>query len=245
MSGVEEESRLASAWLAEHGTPSMRDATATGVPMMFGKITRRNIASMMLGTGLGFLLIALVLVVSLRSVRIGVISLIPNILPAAMAFGVWALLVRDVGFAVSVVAGLSIGIIVDDTVHFLAKYTRARRENGMGAPDAVRYAFHTVGTAILGTTFIVAVGFAMLGLSTFRVTSYMGLMTSLTVLCALVVDFLLLPTLLLVFDRADVKRTAVSADVVSSKAEPVPVTVGSFSIHAPREAEADTAVCAD
>jgi predicted RND superfamily exporter protein len=107
--------------------------------------------------------------------------------------------VGELGFAVSVVAGLSIGIIVDDTVHFLSKYHRARRE--MSAEDAVRYAFRNVGSAILGTTFIVSVGFAMLGLSTFRVTSYMGLLTSLTVVCALVTDFLLLPALLVALDR--------------------------------------------
>ena len=173
---------------------------------MFGQITRRNVASMMLGTGLGFLLIAGILVAALRSVRLGIISLIPNILPAAMAFGVWAWLVGDVGFAVSVVSGLSIGIIVDDTVHFLAKYNLARRERGLSAPDAVRYAFRTVGSAILGTTFIVAIGFAMLGLSTFRVTSYMGLLTSLTVASALAVDFLLLPILLLAFDGGGTKE---------------------------------------
>ena len=200
---VEDETRLAEAWLAEHGTASMRSGQATGVPRMFGQITRRNVASMILGTGLGFLLIAGILVVALRSPRLGIISLVPNILPAAMAFGIWAWLVGDVGFAVSVVAGLSIGIIVDDTVHFLSKYNLARRREGLSPPDAVRYAFRTVGTAILGTTFIVAIGFAMLGLSTFRVTSYMGLLTSLTVAAALVVDFLLLPTLLLVFDRQE------------------------------------------
>ena len=71
----------------------------------------------------------------------------------------------------------------------------------MDAPDSVRYAFRTVGPAILGTTLIVALGFAMLGLSTFRVTSYMGLLTSLTVASALVIDFLLLPATLLAFDR--------------------------------------------
>jgi predicted RND superfamily exporter protein len=206
---VEEESRLAEAWLAANGTASMQTASATGVPEMFGKITRRNIASMVLGTGLGFLLIAGILVVALRSARMGILSLIPNILPAAMAFGVWAWLVGDIGFAVSVVAGLSIGIIVDDTVHFLSKYVHARREKGMSAPDAVRYAFQTVGAAIIGTTFVVAVGFAMLGLSTFRVTSYMGLLTSLTVATALFVDFLLLPALLLTFDR----RTAESPEI--------------------------------
>ena len=138
--------------------------------------------------------------IALRSVRMGIISLIPNIVPTAMAFGVWALLVGEVGFAISVVAGLSIGIIVDDTVHFLSKYNRVRER--MDAKDAVRYAFETVGPAILANTVIVAVGFAMLGLSTFRVTAYMGLLTSMTVLCALVVDFLLLPALLIAFDRA-------------------------------------------
>ncbi len=213
---VEEEDRLARAWLAENGTPSMRTAAATGVPMMFAKITRRNVASMILGTGLGFLFISIILMFALRSVRMGLLSLIPNILPAALAFGVWAWLVGQVGFAVSIVAGLSIGIIVDDTVHFLSKYTHARQEKGLDPPDAVRYAFRTVGTAILGTTFIVAIGFAMLGLSTFRVTSYMGLLTSLTVACALVTDFLLLPTLLLAFDRRDTTGSKSGSDITAS-----------------------------
>jgi uncharacterized protein len=196
---VEDEVALAEAWLAANGTTSMKEARATGTPLMFAKITRRNIASMLLGTGLGFLLIAGILVVALKSLRLGVISLIPNVLPAAMAFGLWAMIVGQVGFAVSIVAGLSIGIVVDDTVHFLSKYQYARAT--MSAEDAVRYAFRMVGPAILGTTLIVAVGFAVLGLSTFRVTAYMGLLTSLTVVCALVVDFLLLPAILLAFDR--------------------------------------------
>ena len=197
---IEAEDRLAQAWLAGNATPSMQGTRATGVPGMFGQITRRNIASMVLGTSLGFLVIALILIVALRSVKIGLLSLIPNVLPAVMAFGIWAWVVGQVGFAVSIVAGLSIGIIVDDTVHFLSKYTHARQVKRLDATEAVRYAFRTVGTAILGTTFVVAVGFAMLGLSTFRITSYMGLLTSLTIVCALVTDFLLLPALLIAFD---------------------------------------------
>ena len=150
----------------------------------------------------------------------GVISLVPNLLPAAMALGVWALLVGEVGFAVSVVAGLSIGIIVDDTVHFLSKYNHARRH--VSAEEAVRYAFSNVGTAILGTTIIVAAGFAMLGLSTFRVTAYMGLLTSLTVTAALFVDFLLLPALLIAVDRRRVQEGQATANVEART--PVPAT---------------------
>ena len=85
----------------------------------------------------------------------------------------------------------------------------------MDASDAVRYAFRMVGPAILGTTLIVSVGFAMLGLSTFRVTSSMGLLTSLTVVCAMVVDFLLLPAILLTFDRRAVKYPLPNAALVA------------------------------
>jgi predicted RND superfamily exporter protein len=211
---VEREVAQSEAWLAQNGTPSMRAARGTGTPLMFAKITRRNIASMLLGTGLGFALIAGILMIALKSVRLGVISLIPNVLPALMAFGVWAMIVGQVGFAVSIVAGLSIGIIVDDTVHFLSKYQYAR--GTMDAPDAVRYVFRTVGPAILGTTLIVAIGFAMLGLSTFRVTAYMGLLTSLTAACALVVDFLLLPAILLAFDRLPAKYPVPNAALAAA-----------------------------
>ncbi|MGI9627747.1 MAG: efflux RND transporter permease subunit [Longimicrobiales bacterium] len=207
VSTIEQETLAAEAWLQEHGTPSMKSATGTGPAMMFAKITRRNITSMIWGTGFGFLLISGILMFALRSVRMGVISLIPNVVPTLMAFGVWALLVGEVGFAVSVIAGLSIGIIVDDTVHFLSKYNRARRRTS--AREAVEYAFEHVGPALVATTIIVSVGFSMLGMSTFRVTAYMGGLTALTVMCALVVDFLLLPALLIALDgeRADSPAT--------------------------------------
>jgi len=211
VSTIEAETMAAEAWLREHGTPAMKEARGTGPALMFAKITRRNIASMILGTGVGFLLIAGILVFALGSVRMGIISLIPNIVPTLMAFGVWAVLVGEVGFAVSVIAGLAIGIIVDDTVHFLSKYNRARRL--MSAKQAVEYAFAHVGPAIVATTIIVAVGFATLGLSTFRVTAYMGLLTSLTVVCALGVDLLLLPALLIVLDG---RRTAEGADALAA-----------------------------
>ena len=144
----------------------------------------------------------------------GVISLIPNIVPTAMAFGIWAFLVGEVGFAVSVVAGLSIGIIVDDTVHFLTKYNRVR--DHLDAKAAVRYAFESVGAAIVANTIIVGIGFAMLGLSTFRVTAYMGMLTSLTIVAALAVDFLLLPALLIAFDRRPVQVPAAEPAVTAS-----------------------------
>lgn len=187
-------------WFIENAVNAYPDH-ATGPPIMFAKITETNIKSMTKGTIFGFVLIAIILMVSLRSFTLGLLSLIPNIVPAATAFGIWALVVGEAGFAISVVAGLSIGIIVDDTVHFLSKYSRARRELGLDSEEAVRYAFLTVGQALLSTSIIVAGGFSVLMLSTFRVTSFMGALTALTIVCALIADFLLLPAILLILDK--------------------------------------------
>jgi uncharacterized protein len=206
VSELQAEGEAAQAWLARNGTASMRDARATGPGHMFANITRRNIRSMVVGTGLGFALISLILMVVLRNVGLGVLSLIPNVVPTLTAFGLWAAVVGEVGFAVSIVAGLAMGILVDDTVHFLMKYEAVR--DRLSAPDAVRHAFDGVGAALVSSTAIVVAGFAVLGLSSFRVTAYMGLLTALTVVCALVIDLLLLPALLIAFDRRPVRAAS-------------------------------------
>lgn len=202
-------------WLRDNGEGIVA-TPATGPPIMFAYITETNIRSMIRGTLFGFVLISIILIVSLRSIPVGLISIIPNVIPAMAAFGIWGLVIGEVGFAISVVAGLSIGIIVDDTVHFLSKYSRARRELGLDKEEAVRYTFDTVGQALLSTSFIVAGGFAILMISSFRVTAYMGALTALTVVCALLADFFLLPALLLVLDRR--KEEAAETDAVPESA---------------------------
>jgi predicted RND superfamily exporter protein len=124
-----------------------------------------------------------------------------------MAFGIWALVWGEVGFAISVVAGVSIGIIVDDTVHFLSKYLRARREQGLSSADSVRFAFRTVGMALTVTSAILVLGFAALAMSAFWPNATLGMLTALTILCALIADFLLLPPLLMAFDRSEEPRS--------------------------------------
>ncbi len=187
----------ADAWLGEH-VPSRMRGQATGASVMFSYISERNINSMLLGNVLAVLLIAAILMAALRSVPMGALSLLPNALPILMTFGVWALLVGQVGMAAATVSATSLGIVVDDTVHFLSKYQRARREKKMDRPEAIHYAFQTVGRAIVSTTVILSVGFGVLALSAFRINSQMGLLTALAILIALPVDFLLLPSLLMI-----------------------------------------------
>ncbi|OED38858.1 RND transporter [Chromatiales bacterium (ex Bugula neritina AB1)] len=188
-------------WMQEN-TPALQ-TVGSSPTIMFSHIAKRNIVSMLAGTTIALVLISLILIVSLRSIKFGILSLIPNLVPAGMAFGVWALFVGEVGLAVSVVAAMTLGIVVDDTIHFLSKYLRARRERGMNAENAIRYAFNTVGVALFITTVILTAGFMIIAQSNFSLNSDMGLLTAITICIALLVDFLFLPTLLLAIDGED------------------------------------------
>lgn len=193
-------------WLDVNFPEVPPSADATGAFKMFAYISERNINGMLLGTFIAFLLISLSLLIALRSIKIGFLSLVPNLIPAAMAFGIWSIVVGQVGLASAVVVATSLGIVVDATVHFLSKYLRARRERRNSAEDAVRYAFSTVGTALWVVSAILVVGFGILSLSAFRVNSDMGLLTAIAILAALATDFLLLPALLLLVDGKSARR---------------------------------------
>ncbi|NKB70603.1 MAG: MMPL family transporter [Candidatus Latescibacteria bacterium] len=196
-------------WLDDNA-PNLA-ATGIGPAVMFAYISDRNIRSMLVGTFLAVVLISGILVLALRSLKVGVISLVPNLLPAGLSFGLWGLLVGELNMAVSMVSGMSLGIVVDDTVHFLSKYLRARREQGLDAPDAVRYAFSSVGRAIVITSVILVSGFSVLAQSPFALNSSMALLTAIAIGMALLADFFLLPGLLIRFDRDKAPTGAQSA----------------------------------
>jgi len=170
---------------------------------MFSHISLRTVEQMIGGVAFALLLISVLIYMSLRSLTIGIISLIPNLVPPLMAFGLWALLVGEVGFALALSVSMIIGIIVDDTVHFLTKYMRGRKEKGLNAEESVRYAFVNVGPALVVTTTVLVAGFSVLMFSSFKLNFELGLITAMTITLALVVDFLLLPALLLTFDKKD------------------------------------------
>jgi predicted RND superfamily exporter protein len=194
--------RRAQQWLSENVPVSMRNEGASPT-LMFSNIGARNIRSMLLGTTVALILISLILIFALRSIKIGLLSLIPNLIPAALAFGVWGIVVGQIGLALSVVTGMTLGIVVDDTVHFLSKYLRARREKGLDAQDAVRYAFNTVGLALVVTSLVLIAGFIVLTFSAFQLNSNMAFMTAVTIIFALIADFLLLPPLLMALDSKE------------------------------------------
>jgi hypothetical protein len=176
--------------------------TASSPTLMFSHIGETNMDSMIISMIAAMFLISALLVFALRSFRLGLISLIPNIGPAAVGFGIWALISGEINLGLSIVVSMTLGIIVDDTVHFLSKYQRARTD-GRNAEEAIRYAFSSVGRAMTITTLVLCTGFALLTFSAFRMNADMGMATAIIIFVALVVDFLFLPAFLLLADKRE------------------------------------------
>ncbi len=182
-------------WVKENA-PEIKMA-ASSPAVIFSHLGMRNINSMLIGTVAALALISIILIFALRSLKLGFLSLIPNIAPIGVAFGLWAIFHSEVGLALSIVGGMTLGIVVDDTVHFMSKYLRARREKNYSSIDAVRYAFENVGSALLVTTIVLAIGFSILAFSAFELNAAMGILTAMTIVIALIIDFLFLPPLLI------------------------------------------------
>ncbi len=187
-------------WISDNA-PNIIEAKGSGPAILFSYIAQRSIKSMLLGTVFALAGISCVLVLAFRSLRLGLISLVPNFMPIIIGFGVWGLAVGEIGSALSVVAAMTIGIVVDDTVHFLSKYRRCRKELGYDPEQAVIYSFQTVGKAILMTTIILAAGFLILVFSPFIPTMQVGILVSIIIVAALLCDYLTLPPILVIADR--------------------------------------------
>ncbi len=195
---LQELDKRAQVWLRANAPAFAQEAS--GLSVIMAHMTDQNIDSMLGSTIAAMALISFILIGVFKSVRIGLLSLLPNFIPAIMSFGLWGHLVGRLGIVSSVVVAVVFGIVVDDTIHFLSKYLKARRE-GLPAPEAVRSAFHTVGHALWTTTAVLSAGFLVFTMSGFELSWVLGLLVTITIICALVADFLLLPTLLIAIDR--------------------------------------------
>jgi len=187
-------------WLVDN-TPTEMHSLAVSPMLMFSKLGFRQADSMLKGNIIALILISIVLMLALRSFKLGLLSIIPNVTPVLIGFGIWALYKAQINTGMVIVFGMTLGIIVDDTVHFMSKFLRARRELGYDAKEAVVYAFETVGKALVTTTIVLLAGFAVLSTSSFALNSYMARITVIIITAALIIDFILLPSLLILVSK--------------------------------------------
>ncbi|MEM6678900.1 MAG: efflux RND transporter permease subunit [Pseudomonadota bacterium] len=203
----------AEAWFAENGGGYALEVT--GSKKLFAFVAERNIEAVFEGAIYLVVAILVILTLAFRSVTVGALSLLANALPILAAFGVWALLVGTVGFSIAAVGAVAVGLVIDFTVHFLSKYDHARRQR-QGVDDALRYAFDTAGQAIFLTTVILAAGFAVLATSSFKLNADLGLLTAISIVLAMIVNFVLVPAILVLIGQRRRAPTGGEADVTPS-----------------------------
>lgn len=192
----------AQAWMAAN-IPELQ-AHGTGPTIMFAHIGQNSIKSAATGSLVAVTIICLCMIFGFGSIRLGVMALLPNIFPSAIAIGLWGFFSGEVNVAIAVIFTISSGIIVDDTIHLFSKFADGLRK-GLGVNDSIRYSFEHAGQGVLITTVVLSSGFAMLALSDFNINKMLGILVSGTIVIAIIFDILFLPSVLKVFP---IDRTA-------------------------------------
>ncbi len=176
-------------------SPGAVEITNTGgVPLVF-TAQRELLNALMISFTLAVCLVAVVMMLVLRSLSAGLLAMIPNVFPALATFGVmgWMDAVVDVGAMMT--ASIGLGIAVDDTLHFLTWYRRASND-GASRQEAIRTAYRRCAAAMLYTTLIAGLALFVFFFSSFQPVSQFGLLLFMLLVAALVGDLLLLPALL-------------------------------------------------
>jgi predicted RND superfamily exporter protein len=173
--------------------------------VLFARMDSLVTRELLQGYSLSLLLITLTLVIGFRSLYFGLLSVIPNLLPATMVFGAWGLFVGQLDPFVMMLFSISIGLVVDDTVHLLTHYLHGR-EQGLSITTSFNHSLDTAGPALIATTAVLALGVTILiGASTLYFQQSAKLLVPIVVL-ALVLDLIYLPTILQRFDRQNLLR---------------------------------------
>lgn len=172
-------------------------AIPTGTSVVFGESADAIVQGQIESFLFAFLAITAVMIVVLRSVRLGLVSAIPNLAPIACLLGTMGYL--DIAFNSfsSMVGSIALGIAVDDTIHILVGFRRASETHPLR--EAVRETLAREGTALFSTSAVLFCGFGVLTLGTFGPTREFGLLTAVAIAVALLADLMILPGLLLLF----------------------------------------------
>jgi len=168
--------------------------------MMFARIGNVIFSSMIVGTLTALACISALIVMGIGSIRYGLISILPNIIPPALVFGVWAILVGDVNQTAAIIFSVSLGLVVDDTIHFLCKYLESR-ELGYSAETSIVMTFQSVGVALFTTSVALCLGLMTLLFSSFIPNVTTAIMLASIIATALTFDFFFLPPLLIYFEK--------------------------------------------
>ena len=174
----------------------------TGLAVLYNNMLQSLFDSQIKSLGIVFGVILIMFLVIFRSIKVAVIGLIPNILTASSVLGLLGILSIPLDIMTITVAAISVGMAVDNTIHYLYRY-KVEISNGVASSDAILKSHTTIGRAILYTALTISIGFLIFSFSNFSPTVLFGTFTSLAIFTSLVATLILLPLLLQSFKAFD------------------------------------------
>lgn len=180
----------------------------TGFVKLMGDMETYLISSQIRSFLIAFAVITAMMMLLLRSPRLGLFSMIPNLLPVLMGIGFMSAVGIELDPGTVMIGGIALGLVVDDTVHFLVRLRR-RELQGESVPVAIRHAMTDAGRPIIITSVVLSAGFSILGLGSFAPNVYFGLVSALIIVLALLCDVLVMPAALLLVSRTRFARKPV------------------------------------
>ena len=195
-------------WLLERleeDKPEGVKAYLSGIIPVYINMVHILVGGQLRGFGLAFILITVIMILMQRSFKLGLASMIPNLLPVAVTAGGMGLAGVPLNSATAMIASIAIGIAVDDTIHFTTFYRRFRLQ-GLTTEAAITKVIHRAGPAMVTTSLVIFAGFGVLMLSDFGPLRMFGMLSALTMISAVMGDLIVLPALLSVVDKSKALR---------------------------------------
>ena len=182
-------------FIAETPHPGL-DIRVTGRAVQDVDTVEALVNGQIVSLGVAFVIISILMAVSLKSVKLGLLSLIPNSIPILLNFGLMGAAGIELNTGTALISSVAIGIAVDNTVHFLTQY-QMKRDEGWSIVESVRSGIKVKGRAMISSSIIVCIGFGVLMLASFVPTIYFGLLNTFIMIVALLADAVVLPALIL------------------------------------------------
>ncbi len=177
------------------------DVRPAGYVPLYTKITQNITAAQIQSVGSAFVLVMIVMMLLLRSVKLGIVAMVPNALPAMMTLGMMGFVGIPLDLATVLIAGIVLGISVNDTSHIMFRYRHELAQDPGDPHGALERMMIGTGRPVVMASLTLLAGFAVLMLASVKSVFYFGLLTTITTLCALLCDLLITPALMLAVSR--------------------------------------------
>jgi predicted RND superfamily exporter protein len=188
-------------YLAQNPSPYF-NIHFTGLSYLLDQTNAKMVRNLMIGLAIAVGIVALLMGLLFRSLRISVVAMFVNLLPLLLVGSIMFIADITLSISTAIIFSIAFGIAVDDSIHFLSKY-RVERLNGSSVRKALKATYMSTGRAIIITSLVILAGFGSLIFGMFNSIYHLGLLTTITLFLAALADLIVLPALILLVDKED------------------------------------------